>query len=241
MSYRTATITVVTTSDPWLYHFTHVDNLPGIIAEGLLSDSQAGDACVQEAGNPSIKERRRDRPVPLPPGGVVADYVPFYFAPRSPMLSSIVNGQVHEYRSDQTHLIYLLTRMSTIIGRGLPWIATDRNAVLATAKFADHLDQLSTHIDWEVIEAKYWANTASDGSRRERRMAELIIHQTVPWEAFTHLAVCCETRKTEVEGMLSTSSHVPAVVVRDGWYFDVPRSCACKASLERSAPRDCRT
>ena len=84
---------------------------------------------------PSIKERRRTRQVLDAPGGVVADYVPFYFAPRSPMLRSILGGQVRQYGKDQTDLIYLVTRLSAIVQHDLAWIATDRNAVLSTAKF----------------------------------------------------------------------------------------------------------
>jgi hypothetical protein len=118
-------------SDPWLLHFTPIDNLPGITERGLLADSEDRGQ-VRECGQPSIKERRRGRQVPTARGGVVADYVPFYFAPRSPMLRSILGGRVKEYRNDQTDLIYLVTRLSRVIEHDLAWVATDRNAVLDT-------------------------------------------------------------------------------------------------------------
>ena len=49
----------------------------------------SADRLTTEVGQPDIKLKRRHRVVPIDPGGVVADYVPFYFAARSPMLGSI--------------------------------------------------------------------------------------------------------------------------------------------------------
>jgi len=68
-------------------HFTHISHLSTILQLGLLSDTAARQAgLVQtEIGNQEIKEMRRGRAAPVPPRGVVADYAPFYYAPRSPL------------------------------------------------------------------------------------------------------------------------------------------------------------
>jgi ssDNA thymidine ADP-ribosyltransferase, DarT len=202
----------------WLYHFTHVDNLPGIIAGGLVADG-CGPAMVIECAEPSIKQRRRKLPVPIGPGGVVADYVPFYFAARSPMLYRIFRGGVESYQRSQQELVHLMTRVSRVEALGLKWVATDRNAAVEPGRFVNEVPELANHIDWEVMVAQQWANTTEDGSRMQRRMAEFLVHQRVPWDAFTHVVTCSDTVAETVRELVAEQAHTPGVVVRPGWYF----------------------
>ena len=73
---------------PKLYHITHVDFLPAIIRDGCLyseASLKARAMTPPEVGMSHIKERRFriDLPCHKGTGHVVADYVPFYFCPRS--------------------------------------------------------------------------------------------------------------------------------------------------------------
>lgn len=204
--------------DCWLYHFTHVDNLPSITTDGLVADG-CDPPMVVECADRGIKQRRRRLRVPIGTGGVVADYVPFYFAPRSPMLYRINCGGVHSYGHSQYQLIYLVTRASRIKALDLAWAATDRNAAVQPSRFINEIDQLHTHIDWNVMEAKNWANTSDDGSRMQRRMAEFLVHRRVPWDAVTHIATCSDTVETQVRPLIASRPHAPGMVVRPGWYF----------------------
>ncbi len=205
-------------ADRWLYHFTHIDNLAGIAAEGMVADGMA-PATVVECAEPSIKQRRRELTVPIGDGGVVADYVPFYFAPRSPMLYRIHRGGVGSYQRGQDELVYLVSRVSRVEALGRRWVATDRNAAVEPGRFIDDAASLSTHVDWEIMAAEQWADTVEDGSRKQRRMAEFLVHHRVPWEAFTHVAACSEAAAAAVNGLIQGRSHTPRVVVRPGWYF----------------------
>lgn len=74
-----------------LFHFTRLEHLDSIARDGLCCDADAHQAerLVVEIGHVDIKERRRRRAVPTGPGGVVSDYVPFYYAERSPVLFAI--------------------------------------------------------------------------------------------------------------------------------------------------------
>lgn len=202
----------------WLYHFTSVDNLPGIMASGLIADA-GRPATVTECADPSIKQRRRENIVLIPPGGVVADYAPFYFASRSPMLYRISQGGVKTYQGSQGDLVYLLTRIHAIEAMRLPWVATQRNAAVKPNRFTNEVHKLATLVDWDLMKAVYWRNTPEDGSRVQRRMAEFLVHRRVPWEAISHVAVRSETMARRVEDLLAGQSHTPVVVVRPGWYY----------------------
>lgn len=151
--------------------------------------------------------------------GVVADYVPFYFAPRSPMMYVIERGGVPTYNGGCDQLVYLTTTVERLLEVGIRPIFTDRNATIAYASFTDDVTALDSSIDWTLMDARDWYDTLAAPDRKERRMAECLIHQRVPWEAFH--AVCarraaCARRATEI---LSTAGVAATVTVRPAWYY----------------------
>ena len=199
-------------------HFTHIDHLPGIIANGLACDSDVADALVREVGNRGVKDIRRRMPIRVPPGGMVADYVPFYFAPRSPMMSAIHAGKVPEYTEGIHRLAYLVSSAEDLVGLGLDVVITDRNAALLPADHVAGLDGLRI-VDWELMKARYWFNTIDEPDRRERRMAELLAHRHVPWEAVRAIHVRDTASAAEVTNHLRAAGADLPVAVTPDWYF----------------------
>ncbi len=71
------------------YHITHVTNLEPILR---VNELRCDADCARMKPAPAsiayshIKERRAATRLFVGPEGNLADYVPFYFAPRSPML-----------------------------------------------------------------------------------------------------------------------------------------------------------
>ena len=157
-----------------LYHFTHISNLASIAGEGLYSDMRiaASSRRPTEIGNAHVKQRRRELQVPLPPGGCVAGYVPFYFAARSPMLYIISKGDVPIYSGDQDEIVYLVTSVERLVEERLRSVFTDRNAALRIAGYGDELAALDDYVDWGLMEGLMWNNTDEEPDRQERRMAE---------------------------------------------------------------------
>jgi hypothetical protein len=139
-------------------HFTHVNHLASIVEHGLVADSAAHAAGLLEVevGNIGIKQARYDRAVPVSPFGVVADYVPFYFAPRSPMMFAIEHGNVPTYAGGCDDLVYVVTTAERLVELGSFVLFTDRNAVLALTSFAATLEQAEESVDWPLMRERYW-------------------------------------------------------------------------------------
>lgn len=204
-----------------LFHFTHISHLESIATSGLAPDNlvQADGRLVAEVGNQRIKGGRRHRTVPVGPGGLVADYAPFYFAARSPTLGSIHVGNVPSYQGPQDDLVYLVSSIDRVVEMGLPFVYTDRNAYYSYAKYGTDLDKLDDLVDWKLMEQRDWFNTEDEPDRMERRMAEFLVHGTVPWEAFLGVATISDAISQQVEQALSSVGVATEIRVRREWYF----------------------
>jgi hypothetical protein len=204
-----------------ILHFTHVAHLGAIARDGLLADTSAQHAASFqiEVGNHGIKDARRRRKVLLPPGGVVADYAPFYYAPRSPMMSAIENGRVPTYTDGCDELVYLVSSVERLVELDLPVLFTDRNAVLDIATYTSDPAELDELIDWSLMHAKYWGSTPEQPDRRERRMAECLVHGQLPWEAVHYVVTRNKACATRAEQELAAVGASARMVVRPGWYF----------------------
>lgn len=205
-----------------IYHFTHIDHLPGILAEkSLVSDSimQSRGGVPVECGDQGVKEERRSRLIKVPPYGVPADYVPFYFAPRSPMLYKINKGGVPTYLDGQPPLVYLVTTVDNAVAAGRPYLFSDGNCAAAITSHFTDLGRLADAVDWDVMKAHIWANTRDDGDRMRRRMAEFLVHQQMDVTAFTQVVTYDEAHATQVRDLLRQAGLDRTVTVRREWYY----------------------
>ncbi len=204
-----------------VFHFTHIGHLPSIAEHGLVADVdvQGSGYLLHEAGDPGIKDYRRRRAVDAPPGGVVGEYVPFYFAPRSPMMFRIHKGGVPEYGGSDRDLAYLVTSIERIQAVGASIVVSDRNAAKSIAEFSADPLAWDDLVDWPLMKERYWADTQDYPDRKERRMAECLVHRAVPWATIEHVVVYDEARMRAVEALVSGTGRGPAVAVRPDWYF----------------------
>lgn len=214
-----------------LYHFTHLDNLPAVLEVGELladTDMEQRGTLTCEAGHPSIKERRRHKDVTCPPGGVVGDYVPFYFAARSPMMLTIKNGNVPTFTGDHRELVYLVSDVEHAVATGIACVVTDRNAASSLAAYSNDLavlgdlasaNPVTDFVDWSVMNLTYWGRTAEYPDRMERRMAEFLVHRSFPLGALIETASQNEAVRDKVQLLFEAHGRDIPHRVRPEWYY----------------------
>ena len=199
---------------PPIFHFTDIANLAGIVETDELRCHRDAPTSV-EVGSTSIKASRAQIQVDCGPGGKVCDYVPFYYAPRSPMLNTIMRGNVEGVSTDQGRLIYLVSSTEALYAAGLACVFTDGNAAAAFTKFCADPTALATTVDWQLMKERYWANTQEDPDRRRRRMAEFLVYEAVPLELFKEVGV----RDARGAALVAEQGLETTVRVRESWYF----------------------
>src|SRR5262245_53921500 len=203
-----------------IYHITHVDNLGRILSVRKLSccaHLRTSSIVYRDVANAEIQGRRESTPVRAGPGGMLHDYVPFYFAPRSPMLYKIHKDQAL-YADGQRAMIPLVAIVQHVYP-SRPCVFTDGHAIMALSEFFEDLAALD-RVDWPVMAGRYWNDTQEAPDRKRRRQAEFLIHKELPWALITEIGVADQRIAAQVSAVLTGGeSHRPAVSVRPDWYF----------------------
>jgi hypothetical protein len=203
-----------------IIHMTHVNNLAAIIQSG----GPRSNAVLERAGvqvtsiaYTSIQAQRATKIVPCGPGGCLHDYVPFYFGKKSPMLFTISRGNV-ACDGGQDSLVHLVSTAQAVEAAGLGFTFTDGHGIMSYSDFYDDLGQLG-EVDWDIMAARYWHDTATDGDRKRRRQAEFLVRDQFPWELVTDIVVRTESVRGVVSGMIGRLAHRPRVTVDQNWYY----------------------
>lgn len=203
---------------PPIYHFTDVANLSSILAAGELRCHSTAD-CSVDVADATIKSRRMSKQVPCGPRGTVGEYVPFYFAPRSPMLFRIQRGGVEDVSSDPARLVYLVSSTDAVIKAGHAYAFTDGNAAAAFTEFDYDAARLDQVVDWPLMRATMWANTPDDPDRRRRRGAEFLVHRALPLALVDELCVYDAEAHSAVAAAAAAADWEVKVRIRRSWYF----------------------
>jgi hypothetical protein len=216
-----------------LFHISAIANLQAICAAGRLLSKNGGAAAginYQNIAYAGAQSARAARTVPNPPGGSIHDYVPFYFAPRSPMLLTIDRGNVSGCPWRQADILHFETTVQQVAVLGRSFVFYDRNATLKYSKAYTSLADLDAAVAWDLLlEAprldgfcKYWHDNAANpryADRMERRQAEFLVKTDIPLSHMTRLGVVDAVRKAQVEAILNGAGLALRVEVMRDWYF----------------------
>ena len=96
---------------------------------------------------------------------------------------------------------------------------SDGNCAAAITQVYGDLGLVDSVIDWPLMRARMWNNTADDPDRMRRRMAEFLVHERVPVSCLTGVVVRTQAMKEHAEGVMAGRGTRLPVRVRSGWYF----------------------
>lgn len=155
----------------YIYHMTHIEHLPSILAHGLLSHNNPYKK--HDISNKNANDKR-ERIEPIH-NRSVHEYVPFYFNSRNAMLF-VVQKEYGE------NIVLLEIKKEILLSNGV--IFTNGNAAAQSLGFADDIDDLlnPNFINWNEVFATSW-NDANENIKNEKKfkmMAEVLVPDMVP-------------------------------------------------------------
>lgn len=203
-------------SEQRIHHLTPLNNLTGILVEGALYADAAeawSDRPEVDISSHDTREARRTTPIPGT-GTSVADYVPFFLSPNANLWEGIRTRTpdprvAPEARAlPAAEFVMLVTTIKQLVAddEGYPVVA-DGDAADARTRFA------STRDDAERSLRRIFGS--DDGTVLR---AELLVHESVPFERVTLIGVANDKARTAVRAALAGSGYQPRVAVHPPWF-----------------------
>lgn len=204
-----------------IFRVTHIDNVPWILANGLhCRNSGVFDPHYCEIGNPDLIAKRARRVVPIPPGGTLSDYVPFYFTPYSPMLLNIKTGYGGLKQTPMPDIVITVSSLRILAEQNIPFVFTDRHAYLRTAddSYSNNLADLD-RIDWKILQARDFRRDPNDPGKLERYQAEALVHRHVPIAALAGIGCHGPAQEARLGELVQNAGLSLKVIARPNWFF----------------------
>jgi hypothetical protein len=166
-----------------IFRIVHVDCVPWILEHGMhCRNSPRQDPHYINIGSTSLIQKRAVKTVPIPPGGTLGDYVPFYFTPWSIMMFNIHTGYGGVTRRKNGDIVIFASSIHRLRELGVPHVFTDQHAYAATTEFHDRPESLHM-IDWALLNSRNFKTEDSDPGKQLRYQAEALVHRHVPTDA----------------------------------------------------------
>jgi len=203
----------------FIFRITHIANVPWILDHGLhCRNSPERDPNYVEIGNPELIHKRTQRVVPIPPGGVLSDYIPFYFTPLSPMLYNIKTGHNGITPRPMSEIVIMVSSLPALAAQNIPFIFTDRHAYLQTAGYYSDLARLDC-IAWELLRNRDFKRDLYDPGKFERYQAEALAHRHLPVTALSGIMCHGDAQKTMLQGEIANRQQTLQVAVKPNCFF----------------------
>ena len=198
----------------WLYYITHIDNIPSILRQGILSHEQieAGNIPYTRIYDEEIVANRQE--IQTPNGKSLWSFTNLYFQPRNPMLYRVL----HEKSEDD---IGVLAVEPAILQRPDIYVSTGNAASLSSdILHAVEVSKALPQIIRGTVNVEWWNDV--DGSKR-KIMAECLIPDAIPSDLIQSIYVASPKAQERVKAATS-QSNLPVIVQPEMFFLPVRRS-----------------
>jgi hypothetical protein len=166
-----------------IFRITHKENVPWILEHGLhAANGEVLDPNFRNIGNPDLIDKPTHRRVTVGPGGVLSDYIPFYFQPFSIIMYNIHTGyNVRQVANEE--IVILVSSLHKVAELGIPFVFTDQHAYPLMANYFAGLNDLD-RVDWDLLNRRDFRHDPEDPGKKERYQAEALVWKHLPGTRF---------------------------------------------------------
>ncbi len=202
-----------------IFRIVHVANLPWMLEHGLQCRNSSNlNPDYVGIGDEKIIRDRRERHVPVPPGGVYGDYVPFYFTPYSIMMLNIKTGYGVPQRGNDEILI-CVSSLRDLHAQGRRFVFTNQHGCSAGLEFSNDLGDLESLVDWPLLNSRNFKRDPEDPGKQLRYQAEAMVHGDIQLECLRGIVCHSEAVLARIRPLLSKTHPNLPLKALPGWYF----------------------
>lgn len=200
----------------YVFRMTHLDNIQHIWLNGIThAGSRNANPAYAPIGDTSIISVRGAHR--LKNGKLLSDYIPFYFAPRMPMLYVIQKGYNSVRQVRPSNIVYCVCSIQAIVDSGVPFVFTNGHAIDGFTQMHEQREvkNIETLLDYKAINARYWQDE-QDLDKKRRKEAEFLVQRDLPRETLHCFVVYDEPSRSKLIALGIPSEKI---LVKPNCYF----------------------
>lgn len=235
--------------DRFIFRQVYAGDLSRFLTDGeIRSKNHALPQSCHQTSYQDIVDRRGTAEFVMPCGGVVNDYVPFYFSPLTSFTYTIHRGNVPLRSPDGAHLgiardderIFFVCSTEHLRDSGLEFCFSDfpLNSQVPQPCIEQSLDRMEQHVHWGVFDdsprvariqeigyagvCKYfknWDDPPEWQLRSQKRMAEFLVRGALPLNYVSCIVAKSVDMRDNLQLQMDASDWNIPILSKPGCYF----------------------
>lgn len=197
-----------------LYYITHIDNLPSILAKGILSHARIKSESVRYTPiyNVDIVNKRRNKHTPA--NKSLWHYANLFFQPRNAMLDGLVNPQYPENHETRQNLAVLGIANTVLQEQGI--FITDGLAADDLTRIYPRSEGLNIlQAQQGMLKSDKWISWYDSDKIKRQLMAECLVPNQVDPTHIQRFIIADQSIANSLQNRLSFSNLSKCVVASD--------------------------